>query len=315
MNQVHSVFHDAISDVAKALGDLSLTDKEIDRAVDLIADSKSPLVTTGVGKSGFIAAKVAATMSSLGMPALFLNATDALHGDLGIVYSGAPALLFSNSGNTPEIVALLPALADRDCAIISITGNIHSRIAERSAVCLCFGRVDESDEHGLAPTKSTSMQLAIGDALAIAASRRRSFSKEEFLRNHPAGALGKRLMSVRSAMRSGDAVPTVRAGSLLTDALLEMSAKKIGIVCVTDPDGILGGIVTDGDIRRALQNRIDVYHVSVDSLMRPDPITTLPETMVGDLLQDRGSLPSHLSLPVIDHNKRLLGIIVGLDLL
>lgn len=285
------------------------------RAAELIAAQDLPVFCIGVGKSGLVAAKTAATLSSLGIPAFFLHAGEAAHGDLGAVGAGSIVLLFSNSGSTEEILRILPSLAARDCRMVGILGRTDSPIGRAVAIAVPAGVEAEADALGLAPTASTTLQMAIGDAIAVAASRLRLFSREDFLRQHPAGLLGRQLLPVSALMRTGDDIPVVLPSAPVAELLAVMSGKRMGAACVVDHGGRLLGLIVDGDIRRHIQARRDLYRAPASEIMHREPVTVAPEAPLGDVLRlvrDTGGL---LVLPVTDPDGRLVGLVHANDLL
>src|ERR1700722_8706088 len=225
------------------------------RAVEMILDcgkSHGRVVVTGMGKSGIIAQKIAATLSSTGSPALFLHPAEAVHGDVGVLMAGDVVIALSASGETEEILRLLATLKRKGDALISFCCNLESTLAEASDVALDCGVEREACGMNLAPTASTTAMLALGDALAIAVSLRKGFKPEDFADLHPGGKLGKKLAKVRELMHAGDAVPVVTPGTPMTDVIYEMSSKKLGIATVQE-DGKLRGVISDGDLRRLLE--------------------------------------------------------------
>lgn len=287
----------------------------IDAIIALIAAVEQPIVCTGIGKSGLVAAKVAATFSSLGTPAFFLNAAEAAHGDLGAVQTGNVVLLFSNSGATEELLRILPLLKARDCKLIGIVGRPHTPLAQAADHLILASIVREADHIGMAPTASTTLQMAIGDALAVAASRARGFTREDFLRHHPAGLLGRQLIPVRHLMHSGDDLPTVLPHASVAELIGIMSGKRLGAACVVDWEGKLLGLIVDGDIRRLIQAQGDLYAISAREIMQPHPKVIAANATVGDvqlLLQD--SERRFLVLPVVADDGRLEGILHTFDL-
>src|SRR6202789_1925396 len=225
------------------------------RAVEMILDcgaAKGRVVVTGMGKSGIIAQKIAATLSSTGSPALFLHPAEAVHGDLGVLMPGDVVIALSASGETEEILRLLATLKRKGDALISFCCNLQSTLAAASDVALDCGVEREACGLNLAPTASTTAMLALGDALAVAVSLRKGFRAEDFADLHPGGKLGKKLAKVRELMHAGDAVPVVRPGTPMTDVIYEMSSKKLGIATVQE-DGKLRGVISDGDLRRLLE--------------------------------------------------------------
>jgi arabinose-5-phosphate isomerase len=226
------------------------------RAVDLVmrcGEGRGRVVVTGMGKSGIIAQKIAATLSSTGSPALFLHPAEAVHGDLGVLMPGDVVVALSASGETEEILRLLATLKRKGDALISFSCNMQSTLALASDVVLDVGVEREACGMNLAPTASTTTMLALGDALAIAVSLRKGFQPEDFADLHPGGKLGKKLALVRDLMHSGEAIPTVSAGTLMTDVIYEMSRKKLGLTTVQDAGRLLG-VISDGDLRRLLEH-------------------------------------------------------------
>jgi arabinose-5-phosphate isomerase len=301
---------EAIGRFAAAAGD------GIGKIVDQLARQERPIVCLGIGKSGLVAAKVAATFSSLGTPAFFLNAAEAAHGDLGAVQTGNVVLLFSNSGSTEEILRILPVLKARQCRLIGIVGRAGSPLA-RAVDHLILAAVErEADHIGMAPTASTTLQMAIGDALAVAASRARAFGREEFLRQHPAGLLGRHMLGVRHLMKKGDDLPTVLPHASVAVLTGIISAKRLGAACVVDWEGKLLGLVVDGDVRRLIQRRGDFYATTASEIMQPSPRVIGPDLTVADVLlmlqQDEGRF---VVLPVVDGDGVLLGILQTYDVM
>jgi len=229
-------------------------DENFDRAVDLIMNCKGRVVVTGMGKSGHIANKIAATLASTGTPALFLHPAEGIHGDLGMVTKGDLVIALSNSGETEELSRMLPSLKRIGIKIIALTGNLESTLARNSDVVIYVGVKEEACPLGLAPTASTTATLAMGDALAVVLLNRKGFREEDFACFHPGGSLGKRLLlRVRDIMHTGEAVPKVSVDTLIKDAIYEISSKKMGVTAVLDPAGKLLGVISDGDLRRWME--------------------------------------------------------------
>jgi arabinose-5-phosphate isomerase len=229
-------------------------DTNFDRAVDLILSCTGRVVVTGMGKSGHIGNKIAATLASTGTPALFLHPAEGIHGDLGMVTRGDVVIAISNSGETEELSRMLPSLKRIGIRIIALTGNPESTLGKNSDVVINVGVKEEACPLGLAPTASTTATLAMGDALAVVLLDRRGFKEEDFACYHPGGTLGKRLLlRVRDVMHSGDAVPCVSEETLVKDAIYEISSKKVGITAVVDSAGRLQGVISDGDLRRWME--------------------------------------------------------------
>lgn len=240
-------------------------------AVALIYDCRGKIVLTGVGKSGLIAKKIAATFSSTGTPAIFVHASEAAHGDLGAISPGDVVLALSGSGETEEIKQLIPTLRKVGVKIVAITRKGTSTLAMVSDVALLIGRVREACPLGLAPTTSSIASLALGDALATALLERRGFGEEDFARLHPGGSLGKKWLRVGELMHRGEDLPAVTGDTPLLEAVCVMSSKKVGVTAVVDSRGRLKGVVTDGDLRRMIESRIDFPGTPVQAVMTVDP--------------------------------------------
>ncbi|MFN3815992.1 SIS domain-containing protein [Brevundimonas sp.] len=312
---ISQYFSSVIRAEGEALSALSIDPVQVERAVNLLLNTDYPIILTGVGKSGLVARKIAATMSSLDTPSIFLDPTSAAHGDLGLVRAGAVVVALSNGGGSQELVSLLPALKARDARIIAVIGNADSPLGRSAAAVLCYGKVGEADNLGLAPTTSTTLQIAIGDALAVATSASRGVTAEGFSENHPAGLLGRRLAKVAHVMRKGDDLPTISLDSDFAEVVDVITAKRIGLACVVDSEGRLLGIVSDGDIRNALRRSEDPRATKARGLMQRSPETVAPGMRVGDVLEGDRGLARHLSLPVVSDGNRLEGVLVAIDLL
>ncbi len=310
-------FRDAISAERNALSAfLDDVPAGVADIVELIAGQDRPIVCLGVGKSGLIAGKLAATFSSLGTPAFFLNASEAAHGDLGAVQTGNVVILFSNSGATEEILRILPLLKARHCRLVGIIGRPESPLARAVDHLILASVACEADHIGMAPTASTTLHMAIGDGLAVAVSRKRKFTREDFLRHHPAGLLGRQMIPVRNLMRQGADVPTVLPSASVAELLAVMTGRRMGAACVIDHDNRLLGLVVDGDIRRHLQARRDVYSTTALELMKPEPRVVSDLATLGDvLLMLRQASGGLLVLPVVDDSGRLQGMLHATDLL
>lgn len=229
-------------------------DDGFDRAIDLILNCRGRVVVTGMGKSGHIGNKIAATLASTGTPALFLHPAEGIHGDLGMVTKGDIVIALSNSGETEELSRMLPSLKRIGIRIIALTGNTESTLARNSDVVIDVGVKEEACPLGLAPTASTTATLAMGDALAVVLLDRRGFKEEDFACYHPGGSLGKRLLlRVRDIMHTGDAIPKVSETAFVKDAIYEISSKKVGVTAVVDAAGKLQGVISDGDLRRWME--------------------------------------------------------------
>lgn len=247
-------------------------DKEFERAIDLILASKGRVVVTGMGKSGLICQKIASTMASTGTPALFLHPAEGIHGDLGMIMKGDVVIAVSNSGETEEVVRILPVIKRLGATLITMSGNPSSTLASSGDVFLNISVKEEACPLGLAPTASTTATLAMGDALAVALLVKRGFRKEDFALFHPGGALGRKLiLRVEDLMHSGDEVPVVGDGALMKEALFVITAKRLGVTGVVDVKGGLVGVITDGDLRRALERGCDIFSASAGDLMSGNP--------------------------------------------
>lgn len=243
------------------------------RAVELIEACKGRVVITGIGKSGIIAQKISATLSSTGTPSLFLHPAEAVHGDLGRVVAGDVVVALSYSGETEEILVLLDTLKRLGIPLIGMSGNPKSTLAEASDVVLDVSIKKEACPLGLAPTASTTAMLALGDALALAVLERRGFSEEDFAALHPAGGLGRKLMRVENLMHSGEALPKVTADTRMSDVIYEISKKGLGMTSVVDPNDRLVGIITDGDLRRMLERGDQILSKTAGEAMHRNPLT------------------------------------------
>ncbi|MEM1051171.1 MAG: KpsF/GutQ family sugar-phosphate isomerase [Pseudomonadota bacterium] len=287
---------------------------DIAEVIALIARQNQPIIVTGIGKSGHIASKVAATFSSLDIAAFSLNAAEAAHGDLGVVQPGSVVIMLSNSGSTEEIVRLVPFMRARHCTMVAIVGNKASPLA-RASDHLILAEVDEEAcPLGMAPTSSSTLHLAIGDALAIAVSRSRGLTREDFLRQHPAGLLGRQMILVKSLMRQGGDLPTVQAGTPLLEMLAIMSAKRMGAACVVGEDDHLLGLVVDGDVRRYLQQGDGLAEATAASVMQARPRTIHESATLGDALRLRKSAGTGwLVMLVVDHSGHLKGMLHAQD--
>lgn len=286
---------------------------EVERAIELLATCAGKVVVVGVGKSGNIAQKIAATLTSTGTLAVYLHPSDALHGGLGIVTPADVVVMISNSGETDEILAMLPFLKHRGAAIIAVVGNLHSTLAGRSDVVLDASVDKEACPLNLAPTTSTTVALAIGDALALTLMNCKGLTPEDFALNHPAGRLGKRLMlRVGDVMHGGAENPAIASHAPLLEVVQAISRGGLGAVNVLDADGRLAGIITDGDLRRALQRRrlADLETLTGREVMTPRPVVTSPDTLAYAALQLMEDRPSQISvLPVVDAEGNSVGLL------
>ena len=278
-------------------------------AVDLLYDCKGKVVISGMGKSGLIGQKIAATMASTGTPSFFLHPAEGLHGDLGMLARKDVLIAISNSGETQEILQLLPFMERMGIPVLSIVGRMSSTLAKNSAVALDVSVAEEACPMGLAPTASTTATLAMGDALAVALLEKRGFKEQDFAQFHPGGTLGRRLLvKVRDVMHGGQDVPQVRETVLGSVAILEMSAKKLGMTTVVDRAGTLAGVITDGDLRRFLQQGGDFSKVTAGSLAVRHPKLIGPDELAAKAVEmmERYSITT---LVVVDNAKRIVGVV------
>jgi arabinose-5-phosphate isomerase len=276
-------------------------------ACELILQCRGRVVVFGMGKSGHIGGKIAATLASTGTPAFFVHPGEAGHGDLGMVAEGDVVIALSNSGETEEIVTLLPGLKRQSTPLIALPGRAESTLARGSTVHLDVGVDTEACPLGLAPTASTTAALAMGDALAIALLESRGFTAEDFARSHPGGSLGRRLLlRVRDIMHTGNAIPQVPASASFRDALVEITTKGLGITAIVDEKSRLLGVFTDGDLRRALDSKPDLHTTRIDSLMTPDCVTIDKDALAAEAL---ATMHQHSinALLVVDPEPRLEG--------
>jgi arabinose-5-phosphate isomerase len=283
-------------------------DESFDRAVALLVEGKGRVVVTGMGKSGIICQKLAATLSSTGTPANFMHPAEAIHGDLGMIVAGDVLLAVSNSGETQEVIRLLELVRRLDAHIIALTGDPDSTLAQHADVHLHVGVDREACSLDLVPTASTCAQLAMGDALAVACYESRGFTSADFARFHPGGRLGRRLRLVEAVMHTGDGLPKIEGSRPLAEAIAEMSAKKLGMTCVVDGKGSLQGVLTDGDLRRRMESGDDPLAGNAEAAMTRSPATIAPDELASAALQmmeDRRIT----SLPVVDGDGRLVGVV------
>lgn len=265
---VFAIEQTAIAEVAASL------DHHFNQAVEAILNANGRVIITGMGKSGHIGRKIAASLASTGTPAFFIHPAEAAHGDLGMVVNGDVVIALSNSGENDEILAIIPAIKRKTVQLICITGKPHSSMAQHADIHLLAAVSQEACPFGLAPTSSTTAVLVLGDALTVALLRARAFTPEDFALSHPAGSLGKRLLlTVADLMHSGDALPWVREQTPLREAIITMSEKGLGMLLVVDARGRLSGIFTDGDLRRLFQRQTQLAEVCMADIMQPRPHT------------------------------------------
>jgi arabinose-5-phosphate isomerase len=283
-------------------------DEAFDRAVDTLSACKGRVVVTGMGKSGLIGAKIAATFSSTGTPSLFLHPAEAVHGDIGMVVPGDVVLAISQSGETEEIIRLLELIKRLGVQLIAMTGDPGSALARHSRMVLDVRIEREASPLGLVPTASTTAALAMGDALAMALLERRGLTLEDFARLHPGGDIGRKVVTVAHLMHAGGDAPMVRTGTPMRDAIRTMSDRKLGMTCVVREDGTLAGVVTDGDLRRHIGAGDNLLDMTVDGVMSRNPVTIGRQELAVsalNLLESR----KITSLVVVDAQNRVEGVL------
>lgn len=314
-NEALSLAREVLDTEARAI--LSLIPQLDDRfpaAVELLYNCAGRVVLSGMGKSGIIARKIAATLSSTGTAAFFLHPAEAIHGDLGVVRNDDVVIALSHSGETEELVRLVEAIRRTGARLIAITGQDESTLSQTADISLSCHIAEEACPMNLAPTASTTAALALGDALAMALSKRKGFQQENFANLHPGGKLGKKLMRVESLMHSGDLVPAVSADTTVADVIHEMSSKRLGMTCVITTDGQLSGIVTDGDLRRHLTTGTNMLERKATDVMTKDPVAISPKLLAVEALQQMETRKI-TSLVVVDGHRRVIGVVHLHDLL
>ncbi|OLD66854.1 MAG: hypothetical protein DMF52_06165 [Acidobacteria bacterium] len=292
----------AILDLVPRLGDA------FDRAIDALYACKGRVVVTGMGKSGLIGAKIAATFSSTGTPSLFMHPAEAVHGDIGMVVPGDVVLAISQSGETEEILRLLELIRRLDVALIAMTGSPGSTLSRHSRIVLDVRIEQEASPLGLVPTASTTAALAMGDALAMALLERRGLTPDDFARFHPGGHIGRKVVTVAHVMHAGSDAPLVPIGTSMRDAIKTMSDRKLGMTCVVREDGTLAGVVTDGDLRRRLGRGENLLTMTVDGVMSQNPVTIGRQELAVaalNILEAR----KITSLVVVDAQNRVEGVL------
>lgn len=288
---------------------------DFEQACEILLNCKGRVVVTGMGKSGHIGTKIAATLASTGTPAMFVHPAEASHGDMGMITPQDVVVALSNSGNTTEVVTLLPLLKRMNTPLISLTGNPDSTLARAAAVNLDTGVEVEACPLDLAPTSSTTVSLVLGDAIAIALLEARGFSAEDFAFSHPGGALGRRLLlKVEDVMHSGTAVPKVAPDTLLSQALLVITSKGLGMTTVVDNNDVLLGMFTDGDLRRALDKQLDINNTPIREVMTSDCKTATANMLAAEALAIMDQMKISV-LAVIDEQHHPVGAVHLHDLL
>ena len=284
------------------------------RACRICLECRGRVVVTGMGKSGHIGGKIAATLASTGTPSFFVHPGEASHGDIGMITRDDAVLILSNSGETAEILTIIPVIKRLGVALIAMTGNPLSALARIATVHIDVSVPAEACPHNLAPTASTTASLAVGDALAVVLLKARGFTEEDFARSHPAGSLGHRLLYVKDVMRTGEHVSTVRAATSLADGLMEVTSKGLGMTAIVDDNLQVLGVFTDGDLRRAIDRSADLRTTRMDEVMTRNAKTVRPNTLAAEVVH---LMETHriTSLVVVDSNDTVIGALNIHDLL
>ncbi|HUP94196.1 MAG TPA: KpsF/GutQ family sugar-phosphate isomerase [Burkholderiales bacterium] len=310
-----AIARDVLQLEAQAILDLvPRLDEGFGDAVHIIMECRGRVVVSGMGKSGHIARKIAATLASTGTPAFFVHPADASHGDLGMITRDDVLIGLSNSGESGELLAIVPLLKRQGAKLIALTGNAQSSLAQEADVHLYASAEKEACPLDLAPTSSTTAALALGDALAVALMHARGFTRDDFARSHPGGALGRRLLThVRDVMRTGENAPRIGRAATLMDTMLEMSRGRMGMTAILDDDGRVIGIFTDGDLRRALEKGFDLRSTPIAQVMGGEPRTIAPDRLAVEAVEimERNKVNQIL---VVDEAKRLIGALNMHDL-
>jgi len=310
-----AIARDVLEIEAKAITDLvSHLNEAFSKAIRIIMERRGRVVVSGIGKSGHIARKIASTLASTGTPAFFVHPAEASHGDLGMVMRDDVFIGLSNSGESAELLAIVPLLKRQGAKLIALTGNPKSTLAQEADVHLYAGAEKEACPLNLAPTASTTAALALGDALAVALMHAKGFTRDEFARSHPGGALGRKLLThVRDVMRTGENAPSIDSAATAMDAMLEMSRGRMGMTAILDQNQRVIGIFTDGDLRRTLEKGGDLRALKITQVMRADPRTIGPERLAAEAVEIMERYKVN-QLLVVDADKRLVGALNMHDL-
>ena len=293
------------------LGAVKRLDENFAKAVGAILSHKGKLLVSGIGKSGLVGQKIAATLSSTGTPAVFIHACDAVHGDLGVYEPGDPIMLISNSGATVECLRMMPILKKFNSTIIALIGNMDSPMGRESDIVLDASSMGEADPLGIVPTNSTTLAMAVGDALACALMKARGFSKEDFAKFHPAGQLGRNLvLTVRDVMTPLPQCAAAAPETSVRKVVIEMTEKPLGAACILGPNSSLAGLITDGDLRRMLRTVVNLDSLTCGDIMTKSPVCVSPDESLGRAVELMEGRKSRLSvLPVVDSNGASLGLL------
>lgn len=286
-----------------------ILDETFVKILEIIINCQGKIVLCGMGKSGHIAKKISATFASLGTPSFYVHPAEALHGDLGMVSSNDVIVLISHSGESQEVVRLIPSLKLIGARLIAITSKAESTLAKECEIVQCMPEVKEACSLNLAPTSSTTAVLVYGDALAVMASKKYGFNEESFGLFHPAGTLGKKIIiKVKDIMAHNEEVPVIVKGNKIIKAIIEMSEKGLGVVAIVDEKNKLVGILTDGDLRRAIEKKVDLYNDIIDTIMTVNPKYVGADVLAVEALQ-RLKVSSLNNFPVIDDEMRVIGML------
>ncbi|WP_100914278.1 KpsF/GutQ family sugar-phosphate isomerase [Pseudoalteromonas spongiae] len=307
--RVLEIEKNAIEQLAQYIND------DFSNACQLMYDCKGRVIVIGMGKSGHIGNKIAATLASTGTPAFFVHPGEASHGDLGMITQDDVLLMISNSGETAEVINLIPVIKRIGAKIVGMSGKQHSTLAQQSNVHICIAISEEACPLGLAPTASTTATLAMGDAIAVALLEEKGFTADDFALSHPGGSLGKRLLlMLKDIMHQGETLPVVAENTTVKNALLEMTAKGLGMTAVVDNNGLLSGIFTDGDLRRILEQRIDIHATAISEVMTKQ-CTTANESMLAAEALNIMEQKKINGLLVVDQQQQPIGALNMQDLL
>jgi arabinose-5-phosphate isomerase len=302
------------TEAAAILALVSRLDERFERAVQLLRECRGRVILTGMGKSGIICRKIAATLTSIGTPSFFLHPAEAIHGDLGVIQHDDVILALSYSGETDEILRLLEAIRRLGAKLVAITGTPSSTLAQAADVALDCSVAEEACPLNLVPTASTTAALAIGDALAMTLLVEKGFRQEDFANLHPGGKLGKRLMRVEALMHAGRQCPTVKPDTLMRDVIYEMSSKQLGMTCVVDGGAALLGIITDGDLRRQMERTADVLTLAAADVMTRGPVTVSRATLAVEALNIMEQRKITSIVVVEDGTQQVAGVVQIHDL-
>ncbi len=315
-NEAIALAREVLRIEAEAISEIeSKVDERFVRAIEILKDTRGKVVLTGMGKSGLIGKKIAATLASTGTPAFFLHPAEAIHGDVGMIMPEDTLIVLSNSGETPEVISILPVVKRMGVRVIALLGNLDSTISKHADVVIDVGVSREACPLGVAPTSSTTAALAMGDAIAVVLLKEKGFSLEEFAQLHPGGALGRKLKLVSDLMHTGEEIPLVEPDTLLKDVLYEISSKRLGITGVADEAGRLVGVITDGDLRRAMERGVDVYNSRAKDIMTTNPKKIRESELAAKALEMMERFKITSLFVFNDEMEELVGIIHIHDLL